>query len=366
LTKILHILDEIRHSGAEVMLKSSAHLFIENNIELSALSTGKNEGIYADKLRNSGFAIYHIPFRKTPLFFFQVIMLLRKQKFDIVQIHVEGAFFWYSLAAKIGSIKKIIRIVHSTYRFTGFLRLRRKIQRLISRKILKVKFVSVSSAVRELEEQNFENPTLIIKNWIDENYFRPPLDIEEKESMRKKVGIPNDKIIIVSVGNCSEVKNHSDILRAMNELIKWRKDIFYIHAGKGELEDKEIKLAEDLGIKEFTIFAGAVDNVRDLLIASDIFVMTSQYEGLGNSCLEAGSCGLPLVIYDSPGLKETVEQGYNGIIIEPNYKLLCTAIKKVAEDEKTRIRMGRNARKFVISNFSTRNSINKLFNLYFN
>ena len=53
--KVLHILDEIKYSGAEVMLKNSAHLFINKNFELYALSTGKEIGVYSDKLSASRF-----------------------------------------------------------------------------------------------------------------------------------------------------------------------------------------------------------------------------------------------------------------------------------------------------------------------
>ncbi len=62
--KLLHILDELKYSGAEVMLKNSAHLFINKNIELHALSTGKVIGVYSDKLERVGFKITIFRFEK--------------------------------------------------------------------------------------------------------------------------------------------------------------------------------------------------------------------------------------------------------------------------------------------------------------
>lgn len=362
--KLLHILDEIRHSGAEVMLKNSAHEFMSKNIELSVLGTGGTIGVYADKLRSAGFKIYHAPFRKTPRFFFEVFMILKKQKFDIVQVHSERAFFWYSLVIRISGIKKIIRVVHNTYRFEGYLRFKRKMQRLICRKLLSVEFVSVSSSVKEVEKEVFNNPTITIRNWIDEQYFVPPRDFEEKINKRKEIGIPYDKIVIISVGSCLEAKNHSDIIRTLYELVKIRNDIFYLHLGTGELEKDEVRLAEELRVYKFITFMGLSDNVRKMLIASDIFVMPSLYEGLGNSCLEAGSCGLPLVIYDSPGLRETAIEGYNGFIVEPNHNALSAALLKLITNEELRISMGKNARKFVLDNFNMVSSVDKWFKLY--
>ncbi len=363
--KILHILDEIRYSGAEVMLKNSAHLFKDNNIELFALSTGKDIGVYSDKLIEAGFKIYHIPFRKTLQFFKEIYKLLFTEKFEIVHIHAERAFFWYSVTAKLAGIKKIVRTVHSLYTFRGYLKLKRKLQRFVSSKFIGVKFISISSSVQKTEKEYFNNSTILIKNWIDDLNLKPARDISEKLNVRKNWGLSEDQIVIISVGNCSEIKNHSDIIRAIAELAPHDKNIIYLHIGEGEKAFMEVNLAHNLGIDNYVKFVGKVDNVRELLICSDIFVMSSYFEGIGVAALEAGSCGLPIVIYDSPGLKESVQNGYNGFITKQNFKDLSEGIKKLILNEKLRIILGKNSIKFVEENFNMADSVNKLINLYF-
>ncbi len=94
--------------------------------------------------------------------------------------------------------------------------------------------------------------------------------------------------------------------------------------------------------------------------------MTSYYEGSSIAILEAGSCGLPLLIYDLPGLKESVIERFNGLLVKQNYKNLVNGLKKLIANEELRISYGKNARKFVTDNFNMEDSVNKLIHMYIN
>lgn len=192
------------------------------------------------------------------------------------------------------------------------------------------------------------------------------MNSSERLKARKNYNIPNDQIVIISIGNCNQVKNHFDIIKALADLISWEKNIIYLHVGEGESLAEEINLTNELGIDSYVKFAGTVDNVREALICSDIFVMTSKYEGVGNTSLEAGACGLPLIIYNSPGLRETVVDSYNGLIIEQNPKSLVKGLKKLISDNELSVSLGKNARKFVLDNHNMVESVNKILNVYEN
>ena len=183
--KVLHILDEILYSGAEVMLKNSAHLFIKKNIELHALSTGRNIGVYSSKFVEVDFKIHHIPFRKTIFFFIDIYRLLKKENFDLIHIHTERANFWLSLLANFSGVEKIVRTVHSPHTFKGYLKLKRKMQRYISSHFLGVKFISINSSVQQIERKFFDNDSIVIKNWINDLNFLPAQNEEEKLTARK-------------------------------------------------------------------------------------------------------------------------------------------------------------------------------------
>lgn len=361
--KVIHILNQINFSGAEVMLNLAAPILKKNGFKLHALSTGKNKGDYSDVLENAGYKIHHIPFSKTPKYFWFLYKELRKEHFDIVHIHPERAFVWHALIAKIAGTKVIVRTVHSIFNFKGILRKRKYFARLFARKILKIKFHSISDSVALIEKDYFNNPTKKIYNWIDENKFYPMYSIEEKKELRKQLRIGEDKFVIISVGSCSPVKRHYAIIEALNKILEKAPNIVYLHLGSGELLSDEMKLAKKLGVMDNIIFAGQKENVRDYLAASDLFVMVSEYEGLSIASLEAMFCGLPILVYDTYGLRDVVIDNYNGILLK-DLKELDKKILELYYSPELRKIYSENSIKLAKEKFSMEKSISELIKLY--
>ena len=358
------MLNSIEYSGAEVMLRAAAPYLIKDGFNLHALSSGVDEGRYAEKLKVAGFSVHHIPFRRSVKYLVEVLRFLNKEKFDIVHIHPERAFFWHALVARLAGIKKIIRTVHTVFQFKGFLRYKRILQRLIAGKGFGVVFTSISPSVIVNEKKIFFNNTILIPNWVDSDEFCPITDVSERFKAKSQMGVPKDAKVIVSVGACTNVKNHADIIIAFSIVSKAIKNIFYIHVGTGSLEDREKKLAKRLGIYNQINFTGNLENVREALIASDIFVMSSKYEGFGISAVEALSCGLPVVVYDVDGLRDIVVNGNNGILVYPSPVALSVAISELIMNDANKEKMSREALKFISKNFLMEDSLKKIADLY--
>lgn len=64
--RVLHILAELRPSGAEQMLCSAAACFTQYGVRIDVLSTGVQVGIHARRFEESGYTVHHLPFRRTP------------------------------------------------------------------------------------------------------------------------------------------------------------------------------------------------------------------------------------------------------------------------------------------------------------
>ena len=364
--KILHILNEIKFSGAEVMLKIAAPTFIKNGFDLHVLSTGDAIGEYASILGTAGYTVRHIPFKKSPKYFVKLYRFLLKEEFDVVHIHPERAFFWHILVAWIAGTRRIVRTVHDVFLFSGFLQMKRRYQRFISRKIFKVSFTSISNSVLEIEKQYFHNPTVLVKNWVDESYFRPPTE-NEKVIAKKQFGFDTSATVIISVGTCNEKKNHYAIFDAISRLNKSIEfPIEYLHRGTGPTQEDEKGYAKKIGVESYIKFVDYLDDIRIRIAywASDIFVMSSMYEGLGNVILEAMNCGLPVVLYNVLGMRDTVAERKGGFLVDPNPNSLAKAIKELAVDEGLRERMGAEARDSVLKNFNMQKSLEKLIKLY--
>lgn len=363
--KVLHVLDKLNFSGAEVMLKVAAPVFIKNGFNLHVLSTGEEIGDYADILRSSGYTLHHIPFRKSLSYFANLYHLLQKEQFDVVHIHPERAFFWHVLTARIVKRNSVtIRTAHSVFCFSGFLRLKRMLQRFVARTVFGVKFISISASVAEVEQRSFHNRTLVIPNWIDQSNFLPAQTSEERDHLRKQYGISPKDITVISVGSCTDVKNHKAIITAVAEVKKKFNHIVYLHVGEGPLVEKEKELASKCSIEDRTVFLGQMEVVRDALVAGDIFVISSQYEGFGVAGLEAMSCGLPVIAYDVYGLRDIVEDGKNGMLVEPNPRALAKAIETLVSTGELRRRMGVEAYESVSRRFNIKESLENLMRVY--
>jgi glycosyltransferase involved in cell wall biosynthesis len=123
--------------------------------------------------------------------------------------------------------------------------------------------------------------------------------------------------------------------------------------GDGPLRSQLQELAIQLGIAEHCRFWGYQDNVRDLLNAGDLLIMTSDTEGIPAVALEAGYLGVPVVATRVGAMEECVSHGTTGILVsEPFEEELAAAVIALAEDEAMRARMGDNARRLVRSEFA--------------
>src|SRR5688572_24224462 len=107
--KVLHILNGLKHSGAEVMLQQAFERFGQNGIESHILSTGRDVGEYAPVLAETGYRIHHLPFRKHPAFFFAVGKLLSRERFRTVHLHTETAFIWYILLLNLVGVQTVVK-----------------------------------------------------------------------------------------------------------------------------------------------------------------------------------------------------------------------------------------------------------------
>lgn len=300
--RVLHILAELRPSGAEVMLQLAAPFWFSASGTQAILATGSCEGPYASRLRAVGFSVHHKTFAKKLSFFLAVFKLIRRGNYDVVHIHNEQANVFYGIAARLAGIKNIIYTIHNVYAFTGRVRFERIVMRRVLW-LLRAIPVAPGASVAENEANRFFNRAVLVSNWCDTREFRPPSP-EERKAAREKYGISDNRTVVVTLGNCNEFKNHSLLLQALKLLLQRRGGWLYLHAGADEKYPGEQETAQRLGIADSCRFLGPVDDPRSVLWAADIFAMPSLREGFSIAALEAVACGLPLVFSDAPGLRD--------------------------------------------------------------
>ena len=296
---VLHVLNEIQPSGAEMMLLTALPTFRALGVNLTLLATGKNRGTIAHRFESLGVEVLHLPFSFTPRYFFDVWKLFRQPRWDAIHLHSERATFYFGLAA-FAARKPTVRTVHNVFRFDGFLKWRRSSQRR-ALEWLGVRHVAIGTSVLENEQQRFRIHPVLISNWFDDKRFRPA-SAGERENARSSFGIAGeDRFVVVSVGNCSDTKNHKSLLRALALLEPERRPL-YLHAGIEDADRSERALVAELGLGADVVFLGPISDVPTLLHAADAFVMPSLFEGMSIAALEAVGSGVPCILSDVRGL----------------------------------------------------------------
>jgi glycosyltransferase involved in cell wall biosynthesis len=292
--RVLHILNELRPSGAEVMLRTAQRHWLSANIHGEILTTGPTPGNFAAALTEAGFPLYHLPFRRTPHFLAACFQFLRQNNFDLVHIHTERAHVAYAAFARLLALP-VVRTVHAVFPFTGVLRLRRRLGRGFLRR-LGVAQVSISPTVQAHELSHFTNPTALIENWIDTAQFLPPTDVQ-RAAARRTLDLPDNAFVLAAVGNCDPIKNHHSLLRALALVNNPR--LLLLHAGCEDAARSEQLLARQLGLADRIRFLGPRNDIPAILHAADFFTLPSLCEGFGNAAAEAMAAGLPVILTDA-------------------------------------------------------------------
>jgi glycosyltransferase involved in cell wall biosynthesis len=367
--RVLHVFNEIKYSGAEIMYFNAAPLFNAQGIEMLALNSGAELGEFALEFESINIKVYFQPIPNgtlNPLFilryFRDIYKLLGNERIDVLHIHRSTFFLFFAFIGYIRGLT-VVRTVHNVFKSRKFTWFKAYLDRLIARVVFDVKFQTIGDSVYNNELNYYNNPSIKINNWYNNQKFFPANSNDEKNKLRKHLDIPIDAFVIISTGSCTCVKNHHDIIKAL-ALVRRLHNCHYLHLGKGETLDEEKALCEDLGLSKNVDFLGNQRNVRDYLVASDIYVMPSMFEGLSIAAIEAMACALPSVLYRSPGLVDLINDDDNGYLIDRDSKVMAESISSLIENPLEVNRMGMRAYSFVKQEFSIEKGVQKVIEIY--
>lgn len=153
---------------------------------------------------------------------------------------------------------------------------------------------------------------------------------------------------IVAVGRLNAQKNHRLLLYAFASFLKNHGDYLLELYGQGELEGELRALAAELSIDKNVIFKGFSDRVLFEIRMASMYVLSSDYEGISNSMLEAMALGLPVIATDCPvgGSRMYIKDGVNGFLVPVgDVDALANAMGRLAEEPGLGERLGREAMK---------------------
>lgn len=157
---------------------------------------------------------------------------------------------------------------------------------------------------------------LVVLNGINLSRTLPSQGLT-REGKREALGIREGSLVLLTVASLSYPKDHSTLFHAFAQALPRLGDAQLLVVGDGVERAKLQTLAAGLGLQDRIIFLGKRSDVVDLLLASDIFVLSSHMEGLPISVIEACCAGIPTVATGVGGLLDLCREGLDMLLTKP-------------------------------------------------
>lgn len=309
------------------------------------IATNETEYKIPDCYREWHCGIYHIDTARSPLSkgnltaIKQIKKLVEAEKYNIVHCHTPIAALCTRFACR--NVRKQGTKVFYTAHGFHFYKGAPKKNWLIYYPIEKIcsyftdTLITINTEDYELAKKKMKakNVECIPGVGIDTASFNSTeIDVSQK---RKELGVPENAILLLSVGELNENKNHETVIRAIKDM-----DVYYVIAGTGELQDKLQGLIKELAMSHRVKLLGYRNDISELCKTSDIFVFPSFREGLPVSVMEAMAAGLPVICSEIRGNTDLIKNGDGGFLCKAgDINGFAEKIRELSENHELRKRM---------------------------
>lgn len=316
-------------------------------------------GLALDDLYNKlGCKSYQVDFSRSPLSisnfkaFGQLKNIIKNSKYDIVHCHTPNASFITRLVCRKFRKTKNLKVFYTAHGFHFYKNapffnwmVYYPAERFCSR--YTDKLITINKEDYELAKNKFK---------AKEVHYVPGVGIDvtkfenvkvDRKLKRTSIGVPVDSIVLTSVGELIERKNHKIVLNTLAEMNN--KNIHYLIVGKGELFSELTEIAKKKHISDQVHFLGYRTDIAEIYKISDICCLPSIHEGLPVALMEAMICGLPAVCSRIRGNTDLIDDNGGSLFNARDTKECQLAINKVLNGDKQH--MGAYNQNF-IKNFS--------------
>ena len=297
---------------------------------------------FMDDLDNNNAKVFVSKSRKHSLgFCVDFIRLIKRYRPVLVHAHFTKARFYAIPIARIMGVKRLFFTIHSQVDSIEEIKYLTRLWYAIANRIAKVIAVSQDIA------------TAYLQNWpearVQKIYLGVNKVIGNKFDNRRRLGISQEQLVLLSVANFNYIKGLDVLCRAVSFLKqerRWKENAHLYIVGQPDHDRLELQdLINDLEIQDCIDLVGISDDVPVYMTSADIYIQPSRSEGIGLALMEAASASLPLVGTKVGGIPEVVNDGKSGILVDSeDSEMLACAIERLMCSPDLRKEMGAYAR----------------------
>lgn len=363
--KLLQMIETTGPGGAETVMLSIVRGLDPSQFDSLVVVTGK--GWLLEQLQRHNARVVVIPDRGSFdwRFVLRALQLVHSEQVDLIHSHLDGMNFYATLVG-ILSFRPVIVTYHGVIEGWDRRSFRNRLKNFIIRHFAR-RIVVVSdylsrqlSAVWRLPQRKLTR----IYNGVD---FSSLEVSENREAIKEELGIPPGSVVIGAVGNIRPAKGYEHFLDAAKLVVDSVPNARFVIVGEGKgklLQSLKEKIAA-LALGEYVMMTGFRSDIPRLLLAMDIFVLSSTTEGLSIATIEAMAMSKPVVVTDCGGPTEIVTDGQTGFVVpvgEP--EAMAERIIQLVNNGNLAQELGRRAQEEVHRRFSLQRNIVEYERLY--
>ena len=345
---VLFVLPTLGTGGSErVVFNLCLHL----GPQYLPIVTAFRDGPLRKDMSNAGIQV-HVLNRRGGIDFMLIVKLVRLIRIHKIKIlnshHFVSLFyaFWVACLADIA----IIHTEHSKWEMEALTPFWNCWLNFFLKRIDLVSAVSKITYAHIKEIYNVEEKRLaLVLNGIDVNLFKK---CRAKTVSRESIGLRPQDIVIGTVGNLRKEKNQGLLIRALAIMKDRGRSFKALFIGDGPCRSDLEILAAELKVDEKVIFLGTRRDVPHLYGLLDIYCLTSRFEGLPLTLLEAMAAGVPVIGTDVIGISEVISNNKNGLLVPDNdTEELTKAILMLAQNVNLRKAFAEAGRRLVCDRY---------------
>ena len=338
---VASMIDQFNMQNIELLLENGYDVDVACNCKEGNTISDERISELIDKLKKNNVTTYHVPIPRKVT---DIKDIIDSIKF-IKKLYTENGYTLMHCHSPIGSVvarvaaiserKKGMKVIYTAHGFHFYKGAPKKnwlifypIERICSSftdVLITINKEDYAFAKKHMKANQVEYVPGV---GIDTKKFSiPNFNVAEKKA---ELGLKDKDIMILSVGELNQNKNHEVVVRAISKLKN--PDIHYFIAGKGDKEQYLDELAKELDVNLRLL--GYRTDIIELLNTADIFAFPSFREGLSVALMEAMAAGLPCVVSRIRGNVDLIEDGINGYLCDANDEVsFCESLKALVEGE---------------------------------